>query len=93
MKMTKEAIHDTIESRIKIAHAKLETLSARAGAAKAALSAVASALKTKRAIDQKLDQLKTSSEATYEQTRADVESRVAELEKAVQAIEAKFKAA
>ena len=37
--------------------------------------------------------LKQSSETAYQQAKSDVESRVAELEKSVKAIEAKFKAA
>ena len=45
-------------------------------------------LTKKQAIAQKVSELKASSETTYEQARSDVESRIAELEKSVQAIEA-----
>jgi len=95
MNMTKQAIHDKIESQIKTAQAKLETLKAKAESAKAnaELKSIADLLTKKRAIDQKLNELKKSGETTYQQTKTDVESRVAELEKSVQAIEAKFKAA
>jgi len=91
----KQVIHDKIESQVKIAQAKLETLKAKAEAAKAnaELTAIAELLMKKRAIDQKLSELKKSSEKTYQQARTDVEARVAELEQSVQAIEAKFKAA
>ena len=95
MNMTKQAIHDKIESQIRTAQAKLETLKAKAESAKAnaELKSIADLLTKKRAIDQKLNELKKSGETTYQQTKTDVESRVAELEKSVQAIEGKFKAA
>jgi hypothetical protein len=95
MNMTKQAIHDKIESQIRTAQAKLETLKAKAESARAnaELKSIADLLTKKRAIDQKLTELKQSGETTYQQAKTDVESRVAELEKSVQAIEAKFKAA
>jgi hypothetical protein len=91
----KQVIHDKIESQMKIAQGKLETLKAKAEAAKAnsELKAIADLLVRKHAIDQKLSELKKASEKTYQQAKTDVEARVAELEKSVQAIEAKFKAA
>jgi phage shock protein A len=95
MNMTRQAVHDKIESQIKTAQARLETLQAKAESAKAnaELKSIADLLTNKRAIDQKLTELEQSGEATYQQAKGDVESRVAELEKSVQAIEAKFKAA
>ena len=95
MNMTKQAIHDKIESQIRTAKAKLETLKAKAESAKAnaELKSIADLLTKKRAIDQTLTELKQSGETTYQQAKTDVEARVAELEKSVQAIEAKFKAA
>jgi phage shock protein A len=95
MNMTKQATHDKIESQIRTAQAKLETLKAKAESAKAngELKSIADLLTKKRAIDQKLTELKQSGETTYQHAKTDVESRVAELEKSVQAIEAKFKAA
>ena len=95
MNMTKQAVHDKIESQIKTAQAKLETLKAKAESAKAnaQLKSIADLLTKKQAIDQKMTELKKSGETTYQQAKADIESRVAELEKSVQAIEAKFKAA
>lgn len=90
----KQAIHDKIESQIHTVQAKLETLKAKAESAKAdaELKSIAELLKRKLAIDQKLNELKKAGDATYQQAKTDVESHVAELEKSVKAIEAKFKA-
>jgi phage shock protein A len=95
MNMAKKAVHDKIESQINTVQSKLETLKAKAQAAKAnaELKMIADLLTRKQTIDHKLDELKKSGEATYQQTRGDVESRVAELEQSVKSIEAKFKAA
>jgi phage shock protein A len=95
MNMAKKAVHDKIESQINSVQAKLTTLKAKAEATKAnaELKMIADLLTKKQAIDQKLNELKKSSETAYQQTKTDVESRVAELEKSVNAIEAKFKAA
>src|SRR5436309_21370 len=95
VKLAKQAVYDKIESQVKTAQAKLETLKAKAEAAQAIaeLKVIADLLTKKRSLDQKLNDLKTSGETTYERTKREVESRVAELEKSVQTIEAKFKAA
>ena len=93
--MAKKAIHDKIESQINNVQAKLETLKAKAEATKAnaELKMIGELLTKKQAIDHKIAELKKSGETTYQQAKNDVESRVAELEKSVKAIEAKFKAA
>ena len=93
--MAKKVIEEKFEAQINIVQAKLETLKAKAEASKATaeLKVIVELLTKKRVIDQKLSDLKTSSATTYDQTKSDVESRVAELEKTVKAIEAKFKAA
>jgi hypothetical protein len=93
--VAKKLIHDKIESQIKIAQARLDTLKAKAQATKATveLGAITELLTKKHAIEQKLNDLKKSTDTTYQQTKADVESRLAELEKSVQAIETKFSAA
>jgi phage shock protein A len=95
MNMAKKAVHDKIASQIDSVQATLETLKAKAEAAKAnaELKVIADLLTQKQAIDHKLSQMKTSSDAAYQQAKSDVESRVAELEKSVRAIQAKFKAA
>jgi phage shock protein A len=93
--IAKKAIHDKIESQINTVQAKLETLKAKAEAAKAnaELKVIAELLTKKQAIDRKLNELKKSGETTYQQTKTDVESRVAELEQSLKSIEAKLKAA
>ena len=93
--MAKQAVHDKIESQVKTAQAKLETLQAKAEAVKATaeLRSIVNLLTKKRGIDRELNELKKSAETAYQQGKSDVESRVAELEKSLQAIEAKFKAA
>ena len=95
MNMAKQAVHDKIESQINTVQAKLETLKAKAESAKAnaELKLIADLLTRKLEVDQKLAELKKSGDGKYQQTKADVESRVAELEKSVQAIEARLKAA
>jgi phage shock protein A len=93
--MAKKAVHDKIESQINGVQAKLETLKAKAQATKAnaELKAIVDLLTQKQALDHKLAEMKASGETTYQQAKSDVESRVADLEKSVKAIEAKFKAA
>jgi phage shock protein A len=95
MNVAKKVLHDKIESQINTVQAKLETLKAKAQAAKAdaELKAIANLVTQKHTIDQKLSALKESSETTYQQAKTDVESRVAELETSLKAIEAKFKSA
>jgi len=92
--MAKKATHDKIESQLNSVQAKLATLKAKAEAAKAnaELKLIADLLAKKVTIDHKLGELKKSGETTYQQTRSDVESRIAELETSVKAIEAKLKA-
>jgi phage shock protein A len=95
MNMAKQAVHDKIESQVNTVQAKLQTLKAKAESAKAnaELKLIADLLTRKQAVEQKLAELKKSGDGTYQQVKADVESRVAELEKSVQAIEARLKAA
>jgi hypothetical protein len=93
--IAKQAVQDKIESQVKAVEAKLETLRLKADAAKkiAEVKAIADLVTKKHEIDRKLSDLKKSNESTYQQAKADIESRVAELEKSVKAIEAKFKTA
>jgi len=94
MNMARKATHDKIESQIHTVEAKLETLKARAEAAKAdaELKAIAGLLTKKQAIEHKLAEMKKASESAHQQAKTDIESRLAELEKSVHAIESKFKA-
>jgi phage shock protein A len=91
--LARQAVHDKIESQIKIAHAKLETLKARAASAKAdvELKLIGDLLTRKPALDQKLHELRTAADDTGQQMKAAMETRVAELEKSIHAIEAKLK--
>jgi hypothetical protein len=91
----KKAVQDKFEAQVKTVEAKLDNLKAKAETAKAIaeLKAIADLVTKKHTIDQKLSDLKKTSESTYQQAKADIESRVAELEKSVQSMEAKFKAA
>jgi len=91
--LAKQAVQDRIDSQVKSVQAKLETLKARAEAATAAGKTIADLYLKKQVIDRLMSDLKKSNEAKYEQVRADLESRVADLQQSVQAIEAKFKAA
>ncbi|MGA8149798.1 MAG: hypothetical protein WB952_02540 [Terriglobales bacterium] len=94
LNIAKQAIHDKLESQIKAAEAKLETLKARAEAAKAnvEIKAIAELLPKKVEIQQKLEQLKKSGGDRWEQAKADLEGRIADFEKSVKGIESKPKA-
>jgi len=94
LNIAKQAIHDKLESQIKAAEAKLETLKARAEAAKAnvEIKAIAELLPKKVEIQQKLEQLKKSGGDRWEQAKADLEGRIADFEKSVKGIELKPKA-
>jgi len=95
MNIEKKAAHDKIESQIHTAQAKLETLKAKAESTKAngELKLIAELATKKLTLDQKVNELKKSSDATYQKVKADVESRVAELEQSVKAVEARLKSA
>jgi len=94
LNIAKQAIHDKLESQIKAAEAKLETLKARAEAAKAnvEIKAIAELLPKKVEIQLKLEQLKKSGGDRWEQAKADLEGRIADFEKSVKGIESKAKA-
>jgi len=95
MKTAKKAIQDKIESQIHSIQARLELLKAKAeaGKANAELKLIADLFAKRLTIDHKLGELKGSGETTYQQTKSDVEARVAELEKSLKALETKLKAA
>jgi hypothetical protein len=92
-KIAKQAVHDKLESQIGTAEAKLEVLKARAEAAKANLEikAIAALLPKKKAIQQKLQELKNLGAERWEQAKTDLERRIAEFEKSVKALESKAK--
>jgi len=92
--IAKQAIHDMLESKIKTAEAKLDTLKARAENAKAnvEIKAVAELLAKKPVIRLKLQELKNSGGDRWEQTKADLETRITEFEKSLKGIESRVKA-
>ena len=91
----RKAVYDKVESQIHTIEAQLATLKAKAESAKAdaELKAIAKLATAKLTLDQKVRELKTAGEAGFQQTKADVEARIAEFEKTVKAIESKIKAA
>ena len=90
-KATKEAIHDMLEARIKTVESKLDTLKARAETAKATAEIKAIAELASRMIQlrQKLEELRKAGDLNLEHAKKQVESLVAEFEKAVKNIETK----
>ncbi len=90
----KEAVHDKFETQAKAAEAKLTALQARAESAKAGfeIKALEDLLPKKQAIRQKLAELKESSAGLWEQTRKDLEERIADFEKSLKRVEARAKA-
>jgi len=90
---TKHVIHDKLESQIKSAGAKLDTLKSRAEVAKAntEIKAIAGLASQKLEIHQKLQELKGTGDDKWERARKDLEARVAAFEKSVKGIEAKVK--
>ncbi len=92
--IAKQAIHDMLESKIKAAEAKLDTLKARAESAKAnvEINAVKELLTKELVIRQKFQELKNSAGERWEQAKADLEARIADFEKTVKATESKVKA-
>lgn len=91
--IAKQAIHDMLESKIKAAEAKLDTLKARGENAKAnaEIKAIAELLTKKPVIRLKLKELKNSGGDRWEQTKADLETRITEFEKSLKGIESKVK--
>jgi len=94
VKIAKQAIHDMLESKIKAAEAKLDTLKARAENAKAKveIKAVAELLAKKPVIRLKLQELKNAGGDRWEQSKNDLEVRITEFEKSLKGIESKVKA-
>jgi len=93
--VAKQVVHDKIDAQVKTVQAKLDTLKAKAATTKAnaELKTIANLMIQKQAIDRKLAELKKAGEASYQQAKTEIESRISELEKSVQAVEAKLKAA
>jgi len=93
VKAAKNAIHDKLESQVKTAETKLDTLKARAEAAKAnvEVKAITDLAAQKVEIHQKLQDLKKTGEDHWGHAKADLETRIAAFEKSVKGIESKVK--
>jgi phage shock protein A len=90
----KQAIHDKLESQIKTAEAKLDTLKARAESAKAnvEIKAIAELVSKRHELHQKLRELKNPGGNQWQQAKTDLEARIADFEKSVEGIKSKAKA-
>ena len=94
VKFEKQAVHDKFEAQINAVEATLNTLKARAQTTKAnvELKSITELLLSKQAILQKLHELKKSDGGQWERTKADLETRIADLEKSMKGFESKTKA-
>lgn len=92
--VTRQVVHDKIESQIKTAEAKLNTLQAQAQSGKANLEvkAIAELAPKKQAIQQKFEGLKKTSGDKWEQAKTDLEGRIADFEKSIKGLESRAKA-
>ena len=92
--VAKQAVHDKLESQIKLAEDKLQTLKAQAenARANAEIKAIADLFPRKQSIRRKLQDLKKSSGEAWDHAKADLETHVADFEKSVNRIESKAKA-
>jgi hypothetical protein len=88
VKAARKALYDKVESQIHTFEAQVNTLKAKAASAKAdaELAAIANLATAKRALDQKVAELKSAGETAFQQVKADVEARLAEFDKSLQAI-------
>ena len=91
----RKAVYDKVESQILAFDAQLATLRASAASAKAdaELKAIANLVTSKRTLDRKVTELKKAGDAVFQQVKADVDARIAELDRSVKAIASKMKAA
>lgn len=90
--ITKHVIHDKLESQLKAAEAKLDTLKAQAETAKAnaEIKAIAELLPKTLVIQRKLHELKEAGVDRWEQAKTNLETQIAEFEKAVKELESKL---
>ena len=90
----RKAVYDKFESQIHLFEAQLATLKAKAESLKAdaELKAIANLVTAKRALGQKVTELKKSSEAAFQQAKAEVDERIAEFDRTVKEIQSKLTA-
>ncbi len=86
--IAKQVIEDELESQIKAAKAELEVMASRAQGrmAKAEVEAYETLSPKLQAIQQKLQQLKKSTGAQWEQTKADLELLITDFKESVKEI-------
>lgn len=91
--LAKQAVQDKLASQLKTAEATLDTLKARAEAAKAnvEVKAAAELIGKKPVIQQKLLELKKTGEDQWERARREVETHIAGFEKSVKDLDSKVK--
>jgi len=92
VKAARKAVYDKVESQIHTFNAQMATLKAKAEStrADAEIDAIANLATAKRTLDQKVGELKSAGEAAFQQVKADVEVRVAEFDKSLQALASKI---
>jgi phage shock protein A len=92
VKAAHKAVYDKVESQIHTFEAQVATLKAKAESAKAdaQLAAIANLATAKRALDEKVAELKNAGEATFERVKADVERRMADFNKSLQTLASKI---
>ena len=92
VKAARKAVYDKVESQIHTFEAQVATLKAKADSAEAdaELAAIANLVTAKRALDEKVAELKNAGELTFERVKADVERRMTEFDKSLQALASKI---
>jgi hypothetical protein len=92
VKAARKAVYNTVESRIHTFEAQVATLKAKAESAKAdaELAAIANLATAKLALDEKVAELKNTGEVTFERVKADVERRMTEFDRSLQALASKI---
>jgi hypothetical protein len=92
VKAARKAVYDKVESQIHTFEAQVATLKAKAESIKAdaQLAAIANLATAKRALDGEVAELKDAGEAKFEQVKADVEARIAEFQRSLQALASKI---
>lgn len=90
---TKGTVQDQLDSQVKTAEAKLNTLKAQAESAKAdaQTKAVNELLAKKKALERELKELKKSNGDKWNQAKAGLEAQIANLTKSVKDAESKSK--
>ena len=88
VKAARKAVYDKVESQIHSFEAQLATLKAKAESVKAdaEIAAIANVVTAKRRLDARVSELKSASDAKFEQVKADVERRVADFERSLKAL-------